>query len=104
MLREQIAELKGYLNDKSAPFGVDLLQVSPQLPKSEFRHPTHRSSLLLPEISMLTRISEQDSPGWRRSEKNEVSFWLSTQFRPATDPHRFSYDYTKGKLDELVGM
>jgi hypothetical protein len=25
MLREQIAELKGYLNDKSAPFGVDLL-------------------------------------------------------------------------------
>ena len=25
MLREQIAELKGFLNDKSAPFGVDLL-------------------------------------------------------------------------------
>ena len=25
MLREQIAELKGYLNDKNAPFGVDLL-------------------------------------------------------------------------------
>lgn len=25
MLREQIAELKDYLNDKSAPFGVDLL-------------------------------------------------------------------------------
>jgi len=25
MLREQIAELKSYLNDKSAPFGVDLL-------------------------------------------------------------------------------
>ena len=25
MLREQIAELKGYLNDKTAPFGVDLL-------------------------------------------------------------------------------
>lgn len=25
MLREQIAELKGYLTDKSAPFGVDLL-------------------------------------------------------------------------------
>jgi len=24
-LREQIAELKGYLNDKNAPFGVDLL-------------------------------------------------------------------------------
>lgn len=25
MLREQIAELKSFLNDKSAPFGVDLL-------------------------------------------------------------------------------
>ena len=25
MLREQIAELKGYLDDKDAPFGVDLL-------------------------------------------------------------------------------
>jgi hypothetical protein len=25
MLREQIAELKGYLNDKNGPFGVDLL-------------------------------------------------------------------------------
>ena len=25
MLREQIAELKGYLKDKNAPFGVDLL-------------------------------------------------------------------------------
>lgn len=25
MLREQVAELKGYLNDKNAPFGVDLL-------------------------------------------------------------------------------
>ena len=25
MLQEQIAELKGYLNDKNAPFGVDLL-------------------------------------------------------------------------------
>ena len=25
MLREQVAELKGHLNDKNAPFGVDLL-------------------------------------------------------------------------------
>jgi NAD(P)H-dependent flavin oxidoreductase YrpB (nitropropane dioxygenase family) len=25
MLREQLNELKGYLNDKNAPFGVDLL-------------------------------------------------------------------------------
>jgi len=25
MLREQIAELKGYLNDQNAPFGIDLL-------------------------------------------------------------------------------
>ena len=25
MLREQVSELKSYLNDKDAPFGVDLL-------------------------------------------------------------------------------
>ncbi|ORX91869.1 2-nitropropane dioxygenase [Clohesyomyces aquaticus] len=51
MLREQIAELKGYLNDKSAPFGVDLL---------------------LPQVGGSAR--------------------------------KTNYDYTKGKLNELVDI
>jgi len=49
MLREQVAELKGYLNDKNAPFGVDLL---------------------IPQVGGSAR--------------------------------KTNYDYTKGKLDELV--
>lgn len=49
MLREQIAELKSFLNDKSAPFGVDLL---------------------IPQVGGSAR--------------------------------KTNYDYTKGKLDELV--
>jgi len=51
MLREQIAELKSYLNDKSAPFGVDLL---------------------LPQVGGNAR--------------------------------RTNYDYTKGKLGQLVDI
>ncbi|KAI9728077.1 MAG: hypothetical protein M1834_007793 [Cirrosporium novae-zelandiae] len=51
MLREQIAELKGYLKDKSAPFGVDLL---------------------LPQVGGSAR--------------------------------KTNYDYTKGKLDELISI
>ncbi|KAF2403421.1 NPD-domain-containing protein [Trichodelitschia bisporula] len=51
MLREQIAELKGYLNDKNAPFGVDLL---------------------LPQVGGNAR--------------------------------KTNYDYTKGKLDQLVDI
>lgn len=51
MLREQIAELKGYLTDKNAPFGVDLL---------------------IPQVGGSAR--------------------------------KTNYDYTKGKLDELVDI
>ncbi|KAF2748883.1 2-nitropropane dioxygenase [Sporormia fimetaria CBS 119925] len=51
MLREQIAELKSYLNDKNAPFGVDLL---------------------LPQVGGNAR--------------------------------KTNYDYTKGKLNELVDI
>ncbi|CAG7917619.1 unnamed protein product [Penicillium olsonii] len=51
MLREQIAELKGFLNDKNAPFGVDLL---------------------LPQVGGSAR--------------------------------KTNYDYTKGKLGELVDI
>lgn len=40
MLREQIAELKGYLNDKNAPFGIDLLlpQVGGSARKTKYVH------------------------------------------------------------------
>ncbi|MCJ1434567.1 hypothetical protein MMC27_003936 [Xylographa pallens] len=51
MLREQIAELKSFLNDKDAPFGVDLL---------------------LPQVGAGAR--------------------------------KTNYDYTKGKLDDLIGI
>lgn len=51
MLREQVAELKGYLNDPNAPFGVDLL---------------------LPQVGGSAR--------------------------------KTNYDYTKGKLNELVDI
>ncbi|KAK0650375.1 putative nitronate monooxygenase [Lasiodiplodia hormozganensis] len=51
MLREQIAELKGFLKDKNAPFGVDLL---------------------LPQVGGSAR--------------------------------KTNYDYTKGKLDELISI
>jgi len=51
MLREQVAELKSYLNDKNAPFGVDLL---------------------LPQVGGNAR--------------------------------KTNYDYTKGKLNELVDV
>lgn len=51
MLREQVAELKGYLNDKNAPFGIDLL---------------------LPQVGGSAR--------------------------------KTNYDYTKGKLNELVDI
>ena len=41
MLREQIAELKGFLKDKNAPFGVDLLlpQVGGSARKTKFASP-----------------------------------------------------------------
>jgi NAD(P)H-dependent flavin oxidoreductase YrpB (nitropropane dioxygenase family) len=51
MLREQVAELKSHLKDKSAPFGVDLL---------------------LPQVGGSAR--------------------------------KTNYDYTKGKLDELIAI
>jgi NAD(P)H-dependent flavin oxidoreductase YrpB (nitropropane dioxygenase family) len=51
MLREQIAELKGFLRNKNAPFGVDLL---------------------IPQVGGNAR--------------------------------KTNYDYTKGKLDELIGV
>ena len=67
MLREQIAELKGYLADKNAPFGVDLL---------------------IPQVG-----------GSARKTKYGSSFHAS--HKELTRPPS-SYDYTKGKLDELV--
>lgn len=66
MLREQIAELKGYLKDKNAPFGVDLL---------------------LPQVGGSARKTKYVS-------RSSVHFTVLTI--------GLSYDYTKGKLDDLV--
>ena len=68
MLREQIAELKSYLKDKNAPFGVDLL---------------------IPQVG-----------GNARKTKYLPS--LSSQWQTMLTLH--SYDYTKGKLDDLVSI
>lgn len=67
MLREQIAELKEYLDDKDAPFGVDLLipQVGGSARKTK-------------SVPCLLALADADQPP--------------------------SYDYTKGKLDELVDI
>lgn len=47
MLREQIAELKGFLKDKNAPFGVDLLipQVGGSARKTKYANPCSPSPL-----------------------------------------------------------
>ncbi|GAQ06736.1 probable nitronate monooxygenase [Aspergillus lentulus] len=74
MLREQIAELKSYLNDKNAPFGVDLL---------------------LPQVGGSARKTKSDLlPLITKS-----SYW-----DPDADTALSSYDYTKGKLNELVDI
>ncbi|CAD0114089.1 unnamed protein product [Aureobasidium uvarum] len=69
MLREQIAELKSYLKDKNAPFGVDLL---------------------LPQVGGSARKTKYACSF--RSEQSPVLTGIA------------SYDYTKGKLDELVDI
>ena len=70
MLRDQIGELKAHLNDKNAPFGVDLL---------------------LPQVG-----------GSARKTKYALSLSLPPQPRLTLGPR--SYDYTKGKLDQLVDI
>jgi NAD(P)H-dependent flavin oxidoreductase YrpB (nitropropane dioxygenase family) len=57
MLREQIAELKGFLNDKKAPFGVDLLlpQVGGNARKTKYVSDLY--TLEAGELRMLTSIS-----------------------------------------------
>ena len=54
MLREQIAELKGFLKDKNAPFGVDLLipQVGGSARKTKYVPPSSASL----EARLLLRI------------------------------------------------
>ncbi|KAI4213584.1 MAG: hypothetical protein LQ351_003808 [Letrouitia transgressa] len=66
MLREQIAELKSFLKDKNAPFGVDLL---------------------IPQVGGNARKTKY--------------VWAPSTLRGT---NRNSYDYTKGKLDELVSI
>lgn len=52
MLREQIAELKGFLKDKNAPFGVDLL--IPQVGGSARKTKYARSSSLSIQAAVST--------------------------------------------------
>jgi len=79
MLKEQIDELKSYLNDKNAPFGVDLLL--PQVGGSARYAPP--SPLPIP-------------PQYTSPEDRVIDFWIIFS---ATN-----YDYTKGKLNELVDI
>ena len=76
MLREQIAELKSFLNDKNAPFGVDLLipQVGGSARKTKY-------------IFLLSYSSP---------------FGLSPIHQAKLTSLPLSYDYTKGKLDDLI--
>ena len=59
MLREQIAELKSYLNDKNAPFGVDLL---------------------LPQVggsARKTKYVKRKPPRWRASPSSVSPYHMS---------------------------
>lgn len=73
MLREQIAELKGFLKDKNAPFGVDLLipQVGGSARKTKYVSvslPTGRQTRLLP--AMLTLSYSIATTTQRANSKN----------------------------------
>lgn len=76
MLREQIAELKGFLKDKNAPFGVDLL---------------------IPQVGGSARKTKYAS----RSRPFKLTRHTHIQ-KAIAYKDRSSYDYTKGKLDDLV--
>ncbi|CAG8960890.1 hypothetical protein HYFRA_00002427 [Hymenoscyphus fraxineus] len=69
MLREQIAELKSFLDDQSAPFGVDLL---------------------LPQVGGSARKTKY------ASHAEIYPMMITIQAKADV------YDYTKGKLDELI--
>lgn len=71
MLQEQIDELKSFLNDKNAPFGVDLL---------------------IPQVGGSAR----------KTKSVFILFILVLTLCLKLTRIRSSYDYTKGKLDELV--
>ncbi|EFY85538.1 oxidoreductase, 2-nitropropane dioxygenase family [Metarhizium acridum CQMa 102] len=83
MLREQISELKEYLTDKNAPFGVDLLL--PQVGGN-----ARKTKITCFKCADRRAICDNVE---RRRKANRSLF-------PATH----SYDYTKGKLDELVDI
>ena len=87
MLREQIAELKGFLKDKNAPFGVDLLipQVGGNARKTKYARFFSIFSLFL----FISKLQSQHA---------HIHI---LQVQIADLAHK-SYDYTKGKLDELV--
>ena len=67
MLREQIAELKGFLRDKSAPFGVDLLipQVGGNARKTKWV-PKRQVSLIInlsgPSVNLILSPAAMTTP------------------------------------------
>lgn len=71
MLREQISELKEYLTDKNAPFGVDLLlpQVGGNARKTKYVHfrenaPTRPPPFLSPFITSKRRSRSHLLSSW----------------------------------------
>ena len=69
MLREQIAELKGYLNDQNAPFGVDLLipQIGGSARKTKSVERVSTNSTRLMETAATT-IQRASSTSWSISQ------------------------------------
>ncbi|KAM0338335.1 hypothetical protein ACHAPU_011351 [Fusarium lateritium] len=86
MLREQIAELKSFLDDKNAPFGVDLLlpQVGGSARKTKY--------VASPHIPAPRSRAISQSHADLTSDEQGANLRLN------------SYDYTKGKLNELVDI
>lgn len=66
MLREQIAELKGFLEDKNAPFGVDLLlpQVGGSARKTKYARPSLSCSCCSSVLHFYLRIHRMQIANW----------------------------------------
>lgn len=79
MLREQLNELKGYLNDKNAPFGVDLLL--PQVGGNARKTKYVASLVLVGMFDLLTRLN---SPAMTTPRASSTSLLiLSSRAEPS---------------------
>ena len=76
MLREQIAELKGFLTDKNAPFGVDLLipQVGGSARKTKYARPPLPLRLLHFHMHIHDAIADlRTSPATTTQKENSTN-------------------------------